>query len=216
MEAVHESANRLMYSDAEYDVVTLSQAIHWLDDVLVCRGITRVLAPGGSFFVIQASMDVDDAHPLAFLFGRESVLGKKDPQPFPRQVQALARRLSLLFEALDAPDVHRHDPTQRFAADAQAPSARVVPAQVSFFRQRRPFDLGYARAFLSDEHIKPTGKTPQQFWADVEARCAAATPQQQEGHIDWAVLHFRRAGAPGLPADFGACEVTPIAWAPAD
>ena len=60
--------------------------------------IDTMLAPDGSFFVIQATMDLADAHPLAFLFGRESVLGKKDPQPFPRQVQALARRLTLLFE----------------------------------------------------------------------------------------------------------------------
>ena len=214
LEAIHESANRLVYSDAEYDVVTLSQAIHWLDDVQICRGITRVLAPDGSFFVIQATMDLPDAHPLAFVFGRESILGKKDPQPFPQQVQALARRLSLLFEALDAPDVHRHDPTQRFAAQEEAPPARVVPAKVSFFRQRRPFDLGYARAFLSEEHIRPTGLTPEQFWADLQARCAAATPQQLEGHFDWAVLHFRRGGVPGVPPDFSNCEVTSIGWAP--
>jgi 2-polyprenyl-3-methyl-5-hydroxy-6-metoxy-1,4-benzoquinol methylase len=215
LDAIHESANRLMYSDAEYDVVTLSQAIHWLDDVLVCRGITRTLAPGGSFFVIQATMDLPDAHPLAFLFGRDSILGKKDPQPFPQQVQALARRLSLLFEALDAPDVQRHDPTQRFAGEEGAPPPRVVPARVSFFRQQRPFDLGYARAFLSDEHIRPTGQTPEQFWADVEARCAAATPQQLEGHFDWAVLQFRRGGEPGIPADFGECAVQALGWEPA-
>jgi 2-polyprenyl-3-methyl-5-hydroxy-6-metoxy-1,4-benzoquinol methylase len=212
LEAIHESANRLVYSDAEYDVVTLSQAIHWLDDVQICRGITRVLAPDGSFFVIQATMDLPDAHPLAFVFGRDSILGRKDPQPFPQQVQALARRLSLLFEALDAPDVHRHDPTQRFAAQEGAPTARVVPAKVSFFRQRRPFDLGYARAFLSEEHIRPTGLTPEQFWADVQARCAAATPQQLEGHFDWAVLHFRRGGVPGVPSDFSECEVATIGW----
>jgi 2-polyprenyl-3-methyl-5-hydroxy-6-metoxy-1,4-benzoquinol methylase len=212
LEAIHESANRLMYSDAEYDVVTLSQAIHWLDDVAVCRGITRVLPAGGSFFVIQAAMDLADSHPLAYVFGRDSILGRKDPRPFPQQVQALARRLSLLFEALDAPDVHRHDPTQHFGAEEGGPPARVVPAKVSFFRQRRPFDLGYARAFLSDEHIRPTGLTPEQFWADAEARCAAATPQQLEGHFDWAVLHFRRGGAPGVPADFAQCPVGALSW----
>ncbi|HET8744965.1 MAG TPA: class I SAM-dependent methyltransferase [Ramlibacter sp.] len=214
LDAIHESANRLMYSDEQYDVVTLSQAIHWLDDVLVCRGIARVLAAGGSFFVIQSSMDLDDAHPLAYVLGRDSVLGRKDAQPFPLQVQALARRLSLLFEALDAPDVQRHDPTQRFGAEGGAPPPRVVPSQVSFFRQRRPFDIGYARAFLSDEHIRPTGLTPGQFWAEAEARCAAATPQQLEGHFDWGVLHFCRGGAPGVPADFTQCAVAPLGWEP--
>ncbi|MEJ8834902.1 class I SAM-dependent methyltransferase [Ramlibacter sp. AN1133] len=211
LDAIHESANRLMYSDAEYDVVTLSQAIHWLDDVQVCRGITRTLAAGGSFFVIQSSMDVDDAHPLAYVIGRESILGNKDPRPFALQVQALSRRLSLLFEALDAPDVQRHDVAQRVADEAGA-AARVVPAKVSFFRQRRPFDLGYARAFLSEQHIRSTGREPGPFWAEVEARCAAATPQQLEGQFDWAVLHFRRGGVPGVPADFSACGATDIAW----
>lgn len=215
LDAIHESANRLMYHDAQYDAVTLSQAIHWLDDVLVCRGIARVLAADGSFFVIQSSMDLADAHPLAFVLGRDSILGRKDPQPFPQQVQALARRLSLLFEALDAPDVQRHDPTQHFGDEAGAPPPRVVPAQVSFFRQRRPFDLGYARAFLSDEHIRPTGLSPEQFWAEAGARCAAATPQQLEGHFDWAILHFRRGGAPGVPADFLQCAALPLDWEPA-
>lgn len=213
LDAIHESANRLMYSDAEYDVVTLSQAIHWLDDLQVCRGITRTLAPGGSFFVVQSSMDVDDAHPLAFVLGRDSILGRKDARPFPQQVQALSRRLALLFEALDAPDVQRHDPAQRVPDEGGA-AARVVPAGVSFFRQCRPFDAGYTRAFLSDDHIRPTGRDPAQVWAEVEARCAAATPQQLEGHFDWAVLHFRRGGAAGVPPDFGACPVTAIGWQP--
>jgi ubiquinone/menaquinone biosynthesis C-methylase UbiE len=213
LDAIHESANRLMYSDGEYDVVTLAQAIHWLDDLQVCRGVTRTLAPGGSFFVIQSSMDVDDAHPLAFVLGRNSILGGKDPRPFAQQVQALSRRLALLFEALDAPDVQRHDPAQRVADEGGA-AARVVPAGVSFFRQRRPFDLGFARAFLSDDHIRPTGRDPAQFWAEVEARCAAASPQQLEGHFDWAVLHLRRGGAPGVPEDFSACAASEIGWQP--
>ncbi|HMA09501.1 MAG TPA: class I SAM-dependent methyltransferase, partial [Ramlibacter sp.] len=192
--AIHESCNRLMYRDDEYDVATVSQALHWLDDVLVCRGICRVLRPGGSFFVIHASMDLDDSHPLAPVLGNDSILGGKDRQPFANQVHSLVRRLALLFEALDAPDVQRHDPTQRWGAPGDAPPPRIVPAGVSLFRQRRPFDLGYARAFLTPNHIRSTGQAPSAFWKILESRCAKALPQAFMGHFDWAVLHFRRGG----------------------
>ena len=214
--AIHESCNRLMYSGDEYDVITISQALHWLDDVLVCRGVLRVLRSGGSFFVIQAAMDMDDSHPLAPVLGSNSMLGAKDPRPFAAQVQSLLRRLSLLFEALHAPDVHRHDPTQRFdGGDGQAVEA-VVPAGVSFFRQQRPFDLGYARAFLTPRHIEVTGQTPQAFWQMLEARCANAGTGDFLAHMDWAVLQFRRGGAPAvLPADLASLPVHELAWEPA-
>ena len=55
------------------------------------------------------------------MLGSNSMLGAKDPRPFATQVQSLQRRLSLLFEALHAPDVQRHDPTQRWTgSDGEA------------------------------------------------------------------------------------------------
>ena len=210
---IHETCNRMMYSGDEYDVVTVSQALHWLDDVLVCRGIARVLAAGGSFFVIHTSMDLPDDHPLAPALGSNSLLGAKDPRPFALQVQSLMRRLTLLLEAMHAPDVQRHDPTQRQAgSDGEALNA-VVPAGVSLFRQQRPFDLGYARAFLTPRHIEVSGMTPQAFWEMLEARCAQAAPKDFLAHMDWSVLHFRRGGAPAeLPADFATLPVGKLAW----
>src|SRR6185437_4604325 len=62
--ALHESCNRLANHDQTYDVVTISQALHWLDDVLVCRGMGHVLRQGGSFFVILSAMRVAEDHPL--------------------------------------------------------------------------------------------------------------------------------------------------------
>ncbi len=56
-------------------MVAISQALHWMDDVQVCRGLCRILRPGGSFFVVQGAFAVDEAHPLACLFGAKSVLG---------------------------------------------------------------------------------------------------------------------------------------------
>jgi 2-polyprenyl-3-methyl-5-hydroxy-6-metoxy-1,4-benzoquinol methylase len=192
---LHESCNRLVYRDDSFNVITVSQALHWLDDVTVCRGVCRLLEPGGSFFVIHSAIELDDAHPLAYILGYDSILGKKKRQAFHAEITPLQRRLALLFDALDAPEVQRVDNTQRLEGDGAGPVQRIVPAGVSFFRQRRAFGLGYARGFLTPQHIEVSGQTEAAFWKDLEARCAAATPEQTLGTHQWAVLHFRRGGA---------------------
>jgi len=194
LSTLHESCNRLVYQDDEYDVVTVSQALHWLDDVMVCRGICRALRPGGSFFVVHAVFEVDDDHPLAFVFGRRSVLGHRAPGSFAEQVQALRRRLSLLFDALDAPQVHRIDLAQRWGEEGGATSARIVPTRVSLFRQHRPMGLGMARGFLTERHIEASGMSSAAFWAEIESRCRQASPASLQGRFDWAVLQFQRGG----------------------
>ena len=191
---IHESCNRLVYDDAQYDVVTISQALHWLDDVLVCRGLCRCLRPGGSFFVVQGAFNVEQDHPLSYIFGANSILGHRQKQSFSAQAQALQKRLTLLFDALDAPDVHRIDLAQRFDSASGASASRIVPTHASLFRQRRPMDLGYARAFLTPAHIAITGQAPADFWSQLEARCADATDQQMEGTYDWSILQFQRGG----------------------
>ena len=191
---IHDSCNRLVFHDEHYDVITISQALHWLDDVLVCRGVCRVLRAGGSFFVVHGTMEVDDEHPLASVFGHQSVLGPKAKQAFATEVQPLLRRLTLLFDALDAPDVQRIDLAQQWTSPSVASSPRIVPVGASLFRQRRPFGLGYARAFLTNQHIEQAGLTPDAFWKDLEARSAAAAPKEFVGTQNWAVFHFRRGG----------------------
>jgi 2-polyprenyl-3-methyl-5-hydroxy-6-metoxy-1,4-benzoquinol methylase len=192
---LHESCNRLVYRDDSFNVITVSQALHWLDDVTVCRGVCRLLEPGGSFFAIHSAIELDDAHPLAYILGYDSILGKKKRQAFHAEIAPLQRRLALLFDALDAPEVQRVDHTQRLEGDRAGPVQRIVPAGVTFFRQRRPFGLGYARGFLTPQHIEVSGQTEESFWKDLEARCTAAMPEQMLGTHQWAVLHFRRGGA---------------------
>lgn len=214
LDAMHESANRFMFMDDEYDVVTVSQALHWLDDVMICRGLTRTLRPDGSFFVIHATMDLPDSHPLAIVFGDRSILGHKDPRPFKAQVASLYTRLTLLLDALDAPDVQRHDPTQRWRQPGAPPVPRIVPAGVSLFRQPRPFDLGYARAFLTSQHIGNAGHDPDEVWREIELRAAAASPEQMMGAFDWAILHFRRGGERYDAAAIADAPVKAIGYAP--
>jgi 2-polyprenyl-3-methyl-5-hydroxy-6-metoxy-1,4-benzoquinol methylase len=212
LRTLHDSCNRLIYDDGEYDVVTISQALHWLDDVLVCRGLCRCLRSGGSFFVIMGAFSVEDQHPLSYILGDRSILGHKSKTSFVAQVQALQKRLTLLFDALDAPAVHRVDHAQRLnGADHLSPS-RIVPATVSVFRQKRPMGLGFSRAFLTPSHISVTGQPEDIFWKDLENRCADATPQQLEGRYDWAVLQFRRGGPAAMPFSPERCQVIEIGY----
>ncbi len=205
LELIHDSCNRLVHRDDSFDVITCSQALHWLDDVAIVKGVCRVLADGGSFFVIQSSIEVDDTHPMAPVLGRHSLLGHKTTQTFAEDVEPLVKRLSLLFDALDAPDVHRVDPAQRWGTDSA--TSRIVPAGVSMFRQPRPFDLGYVRGFVTDDHIRPTGQTPDEFWAALEARADSADEAAFMGVHHWAVLQFRRGGPVAAPSPVAALPV---------
>ena len=198
--AIQDSCNRLLHRDERYDVVTISQALHWMDDMLVCRGICRCLGTGGSFFVVQGGFEVDDTHPLAYLLGRKSILGDKSETSFAEQAQALLRRLALLFEALDASAVQRVDLSHLHGAAAGEVPLRIVPKAARVFRQHRPMGAGFARAFLTPQHIASTGQTQARFWADLERRCAAATAAQLMGRYDWSLLHFRRDGKPECQA----------------
>jgi ubiquinone/menaquinone biosynthesis C-methylase UbiE len=207
---VHESCNRLVFNDDAYDVITVSQALHWLDDVMVCRGICRVLRRGGSFFVVHANFDVDEEHPLSFVLGRRSVLGHQPDAAFADLVQALLRRLTLLFDALDSPQVHRIDPAQHWSATGGP--ALIVPARASLFRQRRPLGPGFLRGFLTERHIDASGMTPEAFWAEVETRCAGASARALEGRFDWAVLQFTRGGPRAELGPLGELPVTEIGF----
>lgn len=192
--AINESCNRLPQLAGCYNAITISQALHWLDDIAVCKGVCRTLAAGGSFFVVHAMLSLPGSHPLSYILGDRTPLGDRNLAPFAEQVRPLYRRLGLLFEALDAPDVDRHDPLH-----ARTGQARIAGQGISLYRQQRPIDEGFARAFLSDSHIAALGVDREAFWQDLRARCAAAAPADLIGTQDWAVLHFRR-GAEGFSA----------------
>jgi 2-polyprenyl-3-methyl-5-hydroxy-6-metoxy-1,4-benzoquinol methylase len=209
---IHDTCNRLVFRDDRFDVVTVSQALHWLDDVQVCRGLCRVLSERGHFFVVHSAIDLDPSHPLAYLLGHHSILGHKKRQSFVAELKPLQRRLSLLFEALDAPEVQRIDPTQP-RLGVGATSQTIVAASVSLFTQTRPFDEGYARGFLTPQHIAATGQSPAKFWADLQARCAAAQPEELLGQHHWGVLHFQRGAVAGTAASLDHCGAETVALA---
>lgn len=206
LDAQHDSANRLAQRAETYDVITVAQALHWLDDVQVVRGVCHTLAEGGSFFVVHSAMEVPDDHPLAYLLGHDSVLGKKERKPFAAEVQPLLRRLALLFQALDARGVEHVD----LRHSEQGAPLGVAGAQL--FAQQRPFDAGYARGFLTPRHIERTGLDTAAFWRDLDARCAGLPPERFLGTHHWAVLHFKRGVPQGVVPVLASASQTPIGF----
>ena len=214
---LHDSCNRLLHHETAYDVVTVSQALHWLDDVAICRGLCRLLLPGGSFFVVHGAMEVPHTHPLAHLLGYDSILGAHPRRPFGDEVQPLLRRLALLFDAIDAPDVQRVDPTHSQLLADTSPLAgnsprRIAAAGVALYRQPRPLGPGFARGFFTPAHIAITGMTPDAFWRDLEDRCAAVPAAACDGVQHWAVLHFQRGATGSVPASLRDLPVAEIAF----
>jgi SAM-dependent methyltransferase len=208
LNALHDSCNRLVFHEEDYDVVTVSQALHWLDDIMVCKGVGHVLRKNGSFFVIQSGFSLGDDHPLSYILGDHTPLGNKPALSFSGQMEALLRRLTLLFEALDMPDVERIDPAQKWGSNA----ARIVPVAATLFTQQRPIGLGFARAFLTPAHIAPTGQSPTQFWETLETRCANANAEGLMARQDWAILHFKRGGDAAAVITVDPASVTHIGW----
>ncbi len=194
LETIHESCNRLAQVDGSFDVMTISQAIHWLDDVMLVKGVCRNLAEGGSFFVVHGSLTVLPQHPLSYILGDKTPLGDKKAGTFSDAVRPLYKRISLLFDALDAPDVDRHDPLH-----ARQRGGQITGTRIDLFRQQRPIDENFARAFLSDSHISALGQDREGFWLDLRRRCNAACADDLFGWQEFALLHFQR-GAERLDA----------------
>ena len=178
--AIHESCNRLAHHDGRYDAITISQAIHWLDEVALVRGVCRTLADDGRFFIVQGALNLPQSHPLAYILGDRTPLGDKAPGPFADQIRPLYARLAHLFAGLDPQAGKR---------------GAIRPAGIDLFRQPRRIDEGFARAFLSDEHISGLGMSSDHFWRDLSRRCAGVPPERMMGVQEWALIQFARDGS---------------------
>jgi SAM-dependent methyltransferase len=118
---VHGSCNELTHLDGVYDVVTLSQALHWLDPYAVCRGLHRVLAPGGFFFLVSGVARVPEGHPP-----RPWTHFADPPAAIEGTLGVEAAALARLLE-VSAP---------------LAQANRILPVCTWRFKQRRAFTLG--------------------------------------------------------------------------
>lgn len=195
LQTLHESCNRLQHDDSRHDLITVAQALHWLDDLAVCRGVARALDEGGHFAVVHSAFEVPDGHPLAHVLGPDSVLGAKPRVDFGDEAQALHERVSLLLQAVQAPGVDRVAVERRSVQ--QAP---LGPAGLRRWRQRRPLGAGFVQALLSDRHLTDAGFEPGAFHADVRRRCAGVPESRLMGTQHWVMLHYARGADRRLDA----------------
>ncbi len=164
---LHDNCNRLLYHSEQYDVVTISLALHWLEPGRAARGIYSVLKRDGHLVIIDGIVKVPTRHPLARLFGPS---GRLDPA---ERARTHERRLA----ALGCPV--RHQATYELA-------------------ERRPIGIPFARAFLSDEHLRKAAtrgwQDPLRMWRALEKRFANRNARAWMGTFRWACFSFRRAG----------------------
>lgn len=175
---IHDSCNQLGANGETYDVITISQALHWMDDTRLLQGVSESLSANGHFFVIHSSVIVDQLHPLAFVLSTPS----SGDLVFSEEASLLASRTSALLWGLSCPRIGRSHVDER--------KGRVLLRDVQFFRQRRVFDYGYARALLTPQHVALRSGEPEQFWRDIATDFSHLEEEQLKGVHEWCVLHF--------------------------
>jgi 2-polyprenyl-3-methyl-5-hydroxy-6-metoxy-1,4-benzoquinol methylase len=175
LRAFHDSANRLAAHECAYDLVTLCQALPWLDDIALCKGLEAVLRPAGEFVLVQSALRVGPDHPLAFVLGEASILGAGDGLSHAARAAEMTARLEAVFKVV--------------APRGETPFRAV---ETALFEERRVFDAGFVRAFATDRHLVDVGMDPAAFRDRVDRAEAEAPRGALVGCMDWAVVRFRR------------------------
>jgi hypothetical protein len=156
------------------DVVVVSQAFHWFDPALAVHGIYRVLAETGSVFLVETKYELAPGHPLRSLMG----IGASSQHAISGQCVEHARRYELLFEHL-----RRKQPFLRLRA-------------FHMFRERRPLDLGFAKAFCFAAHVAAASRADLEHpWAKLETLMKDAEASSLLGNVYWYVAKYQRHGA---------------------
>jgi ADP-heptose:LPS heptosyltransferase/SAM-dependent methyltransferase len=163
-------ANKLALQDGRFDVIVISQALHWLDIYSATRGIDHALPPDGLLYVLESKPFLADDHPLRSIF--RYGLGSKEAVE--KECNRHARWCASLFEAL----------AQR--------EHRIQFTRCWVFHQRRPFDLQYASAFFLPSAPATTGDQ-EQLWKRLEREYRnGSSPDRYLGDMYWLLLEYRK------------------------
>ncbi|MDZ4057293.1 MAG: class I SAM-dependent methyltransferase [Polynucleobacter sp.] len=114
-------ANTEITAARKYDVVTLCQALHWLNPDTIARSVKNVLCEQGCVLVIASNVTLPLRHPLRELFSSEQT----------KCVTKMIDEISNVFEG-------------RITGTAQ-----FTTTETFLFEERRPIDLNYAQAYHS-------------------------------------------------------------------
>lgn len=164
---VQESGNRLRHHPETYDVVTLCQSIHWLDDVAAMRGARRVLRRGGHLFVIYSAIKLCKRHPLLEVL---TGVQRENFQGGPHWGRGYSRYLRRLVAVT-------------------ASGLRLE--SVSEHRERRVFDLEFARGYFTAAHAEEMKLSLAELTGRIEARLAGALAADLRGETCWTTVHFQ-------------------------
>jgi ubiquinone/menaquinone biosynthesis C-methylase UbiE len=165
---VIEDANKLIFENAQYDVVVISQTFHWLDPGWATRGIVRSLRTNGQLFALESKPVLSARHPFRTLFD----YGKESHSSVLRECARHASQYVGLFAQLRPQQLHLID---------------------SFmFRQRRRFDMKFARAYFLPNQLRAAMPNEKAPWAKLEELLAKERPETLDGHMYWLLLCFEK------------------------
>ena len=163
------SAEKLLFDDRVYDVITLSQAFHWLEPYWATKGVYRALIEDGALFMIESKASLLPEHPLRRFFG----YGVRTTAQIMDECQRHAFRYAQLFHML-RPDTYELTNTVAY-----------------LFRQQRSFDIHYARAYLLDDVVRSVFPQAADPWEPLRDAFNCAR-YSLDGSMYWLVICFRK------------------------
>jgi ubiquinone/menaquinone biosynthesis C-methylase UbiE len=165
---VEMCGNRLVFSDLKFDIVTISQAFHWLDAPMAARGIYRVLRSRGAFYSIDPMAMLPDHHPLNSLLG----YGRADQGAIELACNQQLELYAGLFRSV-------------------RPSDSVLQLRrVWLFHERRLFDAAYARTFFFTRKLRVIWPHESDPWTRLEQTLHHAGSENLFGDMYWLLSEF--------------------------
>jgi SAM-dependent methyltransferase len=165
---INGDGNKLLFNEASYDVVVACQSFHWLDPAWAARGICHILRSKGIFFAIESKPLLSERHPLRKALG----FGAYSHSSILEECARHAKWYSGLFAAM---------PVSGF---------RLLPVQTWIFRERRQFDVDFARSYFPGVAMR-TRMPDTKKWS-LEEALQKSSVQQLGGHFYWLLAKFSK------------------------
>ena len=170
-------ANKLKFHSAKYDAITISQAFHWLHPVWGATGIYHVLRPSGLVFFLESKPVLSELHPFRLILG----YGYEDKSSVQAQCVQHAKRYVHLFKFFSTPEAH------------------IQINGMWLFRQKRRFDMGFARAFFFSRELRKAFPGRDDPWKKLEQSLTSVPPEAMYGDMYWMLIRFRNNRRPESP-----------------
>jgi len=168
---VRACANKLVLHEDTYDVVTLCQAFHWLNPALAVRGLHQVVKQDGLLFLIESKSMLPVSHPLRTVLK----YGDSNDELLTKECVRQANWYSRLFDLL------------------RRPGWLFRLSQIALFRERRIFNIEFARAFFFEAEVRSALGTQDQPWTQLADIFSGRSSSELTGELFWLVMCFENA-----------------------